>query len=180
MLARLPPARAPSRARASPLARRASTPRAVAAPPPAQRDADVLLYQRPRGLARVAARPGAPPLLILPGFGNDASDYTTGEGSCATALRSRGFDVHVLPVQRSDWFGVARGLLTPAFYRGTCTTDEGARAAPQTQPQVLSRAALTPDSRAHSPTCAAQGIAGTWTAWLTRWRARARRPAGAA
>jgi hypothetical protein len=88
----------------------------------------------------------------------------------------------VLPVQRSDWLGVARGLLTPAFYRGTCTTDEGARAAPQTQtqaPQVLSRVALTPDSHAHSPICAAQAIAGTWTVSLTRWRARARRPAGA-
>jgi pimeloyl-ACP methyl ester carboxylesterase len=47
------------------------------------------------------------------------------EASVATALRSRGYSVHVLPMERKDWFSVAGGLFTPNFYRGACTTEEG-------------------------------------------------------
>jgi hypothetical protein len=146
MLCRLPPPPAAVRASRRRTASRAPLPppRAVSAPPSAPSSSsssppaaafvdDVLCYTRPSRLPRVTAPPGASSLLLLPGFGNESSDYTAPFGnesaSVASALRSRGFDVHVLPVVRKDWFNVARGLLTPGFYAGTCTTEEGALAA---------------------------------------------------
>jgi hypothetical protein len=33
--------------------------------------------------------------------------------------------VYVLPVERGDWFQVARAILTLRFWRGTLTTDPG-------------------------------------------------------
>jgi pimeloyl-ACP methyl ester carboxylesterase len=89
----------------------------------------VVQYSRPASLPRVRAPPGAAPILVLPGFGNAATDYTAPfgveEASLAAALTSRGYSVHVLPMERKDWFSVAGGLFSPKFYSGTCTTDEG-------------------------------------------------------
>jgi pimeloyl-ACP methyl ester carboxylesterase len=104
-------------------------PRCTAAEPLAESVADVVVWQRPPSLRRVTAPAGFGPLLILPGFGNDTSDYEApfgvAEASLTIALRSRGFTARVLPVDRRDWFNVARALLTPAFYAGTCTPREG-------------------------------------------------------
>lgn len=144
MLVHLPPvAASPWRRHAARRSRAATAPRAVAVPPhlpspPPPSDApplawrdDVLFYERPRALPRVSAPRGASPLVILPGFGNDSADYTApfGEASASlvAALASRGFEAHVVPVVRKDWFSVARALLSPRFYLGSCTTDEGAR-----------------------------------------------------
>jgi hypothetical protein len=68
-------------------------------------------------------------ILILPGFFNDASDYTLaapgggGAGSLVQSLQKRGFDdpqqIRVLPVQRSDWLQVFwRGALDIQFWQG--------------------------------------------------------------
>ena len=126
-----PPLAAPRRA----ALRRSSTrrhfaARAVAAPPEQlQQPGDVLQYVRPASLPRVRAPRDAPPILVLPGFGNESGDYLAPfgveEASLAAALRSRGYAVHVLPLERKDWFKVAGGLLSPNFYAGQCTADEG-------------------------------------------------------
>ena len=54
--------------------------------------------------------PGAPPtILLLPGFGNDATDYSeVGYPGCdmKATLERRGFDVAVLPVAQRDWVQV--------------------------------------------------------------------------
>lgn len=42
-----------------------------------------------------------------------------------THLQARGWQTSVLPLQRKDWFGVARSLLTWRYWRGECTTDPG-------------------------------------------------------
>jgi hypothetical protein len=58
-------------------------------------------------------------LLILPGFGNDSSDYTM-EKSLVSSLQGRGWkseQISVLPVQRSDWLKVfLRGALDWKFW----------------------------------------------------------------
>lgn len=70
-----------------------------------------------------------PPVLILPGFGNDAVDYADGEravtpespddGGLVARLQKRGFeDIHVLPVARADWLRVAAALLDEDFRAG--------------------------------------------------------------
>lgn len=104
-------------------------PRCAAAEPLADTAADVVVWQRPSSSRRVTAPPGFGPILILPGFGNDTSDYEApfgvAEASLTTALRSRGFTVRVLPVERKDWINVARALFSPAFYAGTCTSAQG-------------------------------------------------------
>ncbi len=38
-------------------------------------------------------------------------------------LQARGFQVFVLDIQRTDWFKVARSLLSLKFYTTSCTTD---------------------------------------------------------
>ena len=90
---------------------------------------DLVVWQRPPSARRVTAPPGFGPLLILPGFGNDSGDYEApfgnSEASLASALRSRGFTVSVLPMERTDWLNVAKALFSPAFYAGTCTSQEG-------------------------------------------------------
>lgn len=104
-------------------------PRCAAAEALAETAPNVVVWHRPSTSRRVTAPPGFGPLLILPGFGNDRSDYEApfgvAEASVAAALQARSFTVRVLPVERSDWFNVARALLTPAFYAGTCTSREG-------------------------------------------------------
>jgi pimeloyl-ACP methyl ester carboxylesterase len=67
------------------------------------------------------------PVVICPGFGNDAIDYDTpleqpSEVGLKSVLARRGFDpeqIYTVPVQRSDWLRVAGGLLDiPNFYTG--------------------------------------------------------------
>jgi pimeloyl-ACP methyl ester carboxylesterase len=63
--------------------------------------------------------PPRPPVVIVPGFGNDQIDYMTPLGQPAnlglvSVLKKRGFtDVEVVPVQRWEWARVAAGLLQP-------------------------------------------------------------------
>ncbi len=77
----------------------------------------------------VEAPPNAPPLVILPGFGNNSGDYSApfgvAEAGLVAALQRRGFKAYVLPVERGDWFKVARMLLSLDFYRTRCTTEVG-------------------------------------------------------
>jgi len=127
-----PPLAAPRRAslRRGAARRRHLAARAVAAPPEKlQQPGDVLQYVRPASLPRVRAPRDAPPILVLPGFGNETADYTAPfgveEASLAAALRSRGYAVHVLPLVRKDWLKVAGGLLSPNFYAGRCSAWEG-------------------------------------------------------
>jgi len=78
---------------------------------------------------RVTAPVSSRPIVILPGFGNETSDYEApfgqAEGSLANNLRARGFSVHVVSLERKNWFGVARGLLTMRYWRGQLTTNPG-------------------------------------------------------
>ena len=68
-------------------------------------------------------------IVILPGFGNCSDDYSAPFGdpssSLITALNSRGFKAYVVPLQRKDWFKVARALLRPGFWSASLTTDPG-------------------------------------------------------
>jgi pimeloyl-ACP methyl ester carboxylesterase len=64
------------------------------------------------------------PVVICPGFGNDQIDYyeplqQPRQVGLVAALERRGFDpdlIYTIPVQRSDWFRVAGGLLDLNFY----------------------------------------------------------------
>ncbi|PSC68465.1 GPI inositol-deacylase PGAP1-like isoform B [Micractinium conductrix] len=84
---------------------------------------------QPLNADRVEAPQGTPPIVLLPGFGNCTADYTAPfgdeEASVAAALQRRGFRCYVLPVERKDWFKVARALLTLAYWRGASTTHPG-------------------------------------------------------
>ena len=68
-------------------------------------------------------------LPFCEGFGNCTEDYTAPfgnrEASLSAALTRRGFDTHVLPMERGDWFNVAWALLTWQFWAGCCTADQG-------------------------------------------------------
>mmetsp|Transcript_35588 Transcript_35588/g.81360 ORF Transcript_35588/g.81360 Transcript_35588/m.81360 type:complete len:653 (+) Transcript_35588:126-2084(+) len=67
------------------------------------------------------------PVVVCPGFGNDAIDYSDPleqgrEKGFVTALVKRGFDpelISVLPLKRYEWARVAGGLLELDFYLGT-------------------------------------------------------------
>lgn len=37
----------------------------------------------------------------------------------------RGYRVFVVDLERKEWFNVAKGLLTPAFWRSQCTAKQG-------------------------------------------------------
>ncbi|CEM20650.1 unnamed protein product [Vitrella brassicaformis CCMP3155] len=68
------------------------------------------------------------PIVILPGFGNDALDYTNpmkmGEDtSLKAALERRGYNVYVVPIARREWLSVARDFLTRRFWTGECRPD---------------------------------------------------------
>lgn len=82
-----------------------------------------------RGVA-VAPR-GARPIVVLPGFGNNMSDYTAPFGcpeeGLATQLQERGWHVEVLDIERKNWLNVARNLLTLGVWNGTLTTNPGYR-----------------------------------------------------
>lgn len=65
-------------------------------------------------------------VLILPGFGNDSSDYylpQVSQGSLVQSLKSRGWkdeQIRVLPLKRQEWFNVfLRGILDHQFWLGT-------------------------------------------------------------
>ncbi|CAM9573394.1 unnamed protein product [Discosporangium mesarthrocarpum] len=67
-----------------------------------------------------------PPVVILPGFGNDAKDYINPldageEKGFVSNLEKRGLQTFVVPVERKDWFNVAKAIFTPEFWSGTCT-----------------------------------------------------------
>jgi hypothetical protein len=64
-------------------------------------------------------------LLILPGFGNDSSDYLleqTPQGSLVKSLLNRGWQneqIYILPVKRPDWLQVfTSGLFDLQFWQG--------------------------------------------------------------
>lgn len=72
------------------------------------------------------------PIVICPGFGNDAIDYTNPldqgeEFGFVNALIKRGFNpdlIQVLPLKRYEWIRVAGGLFDiPNFYTMTCTPE---------------------------------------------------------
>lgn len=88
----------------------------------------LLSFRRPHH-ERVEAPRGAPPLVLLPGFGNATRDYVAPfgreEDAIVTALKARGFDVYVLPMRRKDWLRVVRALFTPAYWSSSCTTAPG-------------------------------------------------------
>ena len=72
------------------------------------------------------------PIVICPGFGNDAIDYTNPldigeEYGFVNALVKRGFNpdlIEVLPLKRYEWIRVAGGLFDiPNFYTMTCTPE---------------------------------------------------------
>ncbi|KAL6764512.1 Alpha/Beta hydrolase protein [Haematococcus lacustris] len=84
----------------------------------------------PHGIAAPIQAPlNARPIVILPGFGNCTQDYEAPFGqssdSLAANLRSRGWAVHVVRLERSDWFQVARALFTLKFWSSQLSTEPG-------------------------------------------------------
>ncbi|GLI70045.1 hypothetical protein VaNZ11_014812 [Volvox africanus] len=88
-----------------------------------------LRWSRPTEITQVAAPPGSPPIVILPGFGNASLDYTAPFGnqdaSLVTRLQVRGWRSFVVPLERKDWFRVAGALFTRGFWQGKLTTHPG-------------------------------------------------------
>ncbi|KAG2449109.1 hypothetical protein HYH02_005857 [Chlamydomonas schloesseri] len=88
-----------------------------------------LRWARPNSLPRVDAPADAPPIVILPGFGNATTDYTAPfgnkEAAIATRLAVRGWQPFVVPVERKDWFKVARAIFTRKFWSSQLTTEPG-------------------------------------------------------
>jgi len=68
--------------------------------------------------------------LILPGFGNDALDYTDEfrpeieYSGLLTNLVKRGIDTQIAPLKRLSWFNIAKGLFSVDIYRNTCKPDK--------------------------------------------------------
>jgi len=92
-------------------------------------DKGVLGFQS-LGAERVeAAGKEQPPVVILPGFGNNTEDYTApfgqSDSSLVAALQARGFRPFVVDLERKSWIKVARSLLSWRFYNKTCTTSPG-------------------------------------------------------
>eukprot|EP00892_Ulva_mutabilis_P002429 jgi/Ulvmu1/12187/UM085_0051.1 len=89
---------------------------------------DFVVKFQPHKQSRVEAPPQTPPVVILPGFGNRSTDYTspfgeeTADESLASALESRGFQCNVVPVLRKDWLRVAQGITSLDFWRCGLTT----------------------------------------------------------
>ena len=102
----------------------------------------------------------APPFVILPGFGNDQDDYISPGGlpaevSLQAALARRGVDsVAVVPIARTDWINVAKGLGDLKFVAGDAQPEGPAfewylRKAQATVEQAVAgaRAQNVPDAR---------------------------------
>lgn len=92
-------------------------------------DSDLLRWSPKTPPPRATAPPGLPPIVVLPGFGNNSGDYIApfgdADGSLSSQLSSRGWRVYVVPLERGDWFNVARSLLTLRFWSSTLTTHPG-------------------------------------------------------
>lgn len=56
-----------------------------------------------------------PAVVVLPGLGNETSDYT----AFALELEQRGFSVTVAEVRRPDWLRNAAGLVDVNYWKGT-------------------------------------------------------------
>jgi hypothetical protein len=54
-----------------------------------------------------------------------APPCSTAPGTPPSPLQARGFQPYVLPLERKDWFNVARNLLTLGFWSGSLTTSPG-------------------------------------------------------
>ena len=57
---------------------------------------------------RLANMPKIPPVVVLPGFGNDMVDYINPRGTSLglfTSLEKRGVSCKVVPIKRSNWYG---------------------------------------------------------------------------
>jgi pimeloyl-ACP methyl ester carboxylesterase len=78
---------------------------------------------------RVRAPANAPPIVILGGFGNNSKDYVAPFGnadvSLAASLENRGFDVHVVALERKEWAKILRAVFSFGFYTGKGTTEPG-------------------------------------------------------
>lgn len=64
-----------------------------------------------------------PPIVILPGFGNDMQDYinpSNKNDGLKDILSSRGVSSFVVPIIRTDWLNVARGIFTIDFWKSSC------------------------------------------------------------
>ena len=81
------------------------------------------------GVDRVRAPANAPPIVILGGFGNNSKDYVAPFGnadvSLAASLENRGFDVHVVALERKEWAKILRAVFSFGFYTGKGTTEPG-------------------------------------------------------
>jgi hypothetical protein len=66
-----------------------------------------------------------PRFLILPGFGNDAIDYSNplkrgSQFGFVTSLESRGYQVDVVPIQRLQWLNILWSIFSKDFFLSTC------------------------------------------------------------
>ena len=66
-----------------------------------------------------------PRFLILPGFGNDAIDYSNplkrgSQYGFVTSLESRGYEVDVVPIQRLQWLNILWSIFSKDFFLSTC------------------------------------------------------------
>ena len=68
------------------------------------------------------------PLVILPGFGNDMKDYISPNGfperGLTYILEERGIRSKVVPIERSNWGNIAKGIFLSNFWSGTCSPSE--------------------------------------------------------
>lgn len=79
--------------------------------------------------AKQVVQSALPAVVILPGFGNAAVDYTNPFGaafetSISYALQQRGFDVTIMPLERGQWLNVLWGIFTLSFWLGKATPYE--------------------------------------------------------
>ena len=75
-----------------------------------------------RSSSRNAKEDTAPPVVVLPGFGNADVDYKNPLGAptgLVDSLSSRGSSVEVLPLQRWEWIRVASGLFDAGFWKSS-------------------------------------------------------------
>ena len=76
-------------------------------------------------ITRTAAFETRPRFLILPGFGNDAVDYSNPlnrgtEFGFVNSLTSRGFEVDVVPIKRLQWLNILWAVASVDFWKSTC------------------------------------------------------------
>ena len=90
-------------------------------------DGNRLAFVKPEGITRQTAPPGACPVVVCPGFGNNSADYVAPFGdpnnSLAASLKARGWDVTVVDMERKDWAKILGGLLSLGFWTQKSTSD---------------------------------------------------------